>query len=168
MLSPNGIYQGDARELLPQVRPESVALSFWSPPYFVGKSYEADLGFADWSDLMRETIERHFPIIVPGGFLAVNIADILAFEDPEMPRIQADNVSAKKVRITREGFYPYDRRIWVKDPAWENSRWRSLSYRFVDEREHLGFDVKSESVALAESRVQEALAATEMVEQVVV
>lgn len=35
------------------------------------------------------------------------------------------------------GFYPYDRRIWVKDPAWENSRWASLSYRAVDEFEYL-------------------------------
>ena len=199
MLSSNEIYQGDARELLRQVRPESVALGFWSPPYFVGKSYEADLDFTDWSDLMRQTIEGHFPVIVPGGFLAVNIADILAFEDPGMPRIQADNVSAKKVKITREqvlaaqranpgfdkyrlaallgcseqtidrrlknnnvrggkyapqtrvkltaglveqwaydaGFYLYDRRVWVKDPAWENSRWHSLSYRAVDEFEHL-------------------------------
>lgn len=199
MLSSNEIYEGDARELLPQVRPESIALSFWSPPYFVGKSYEADLDFADWSDLMQQTIEGHFPVIVPGGFLAVNIADILAFEDPDMPRIQADNVSAKKVKITREqvldaqqanpgfdkyqlaallgcseqtidrrlknnnvrggkyapqtrvkltaglveqwaydaGFYLYDRRVWVKDPTWENSRWHSLSYRSVDEWEHL-------------------------------
>ena len=134
-----------------------------------------------------------------GGFLGVNIADILAFEDPDMPRIQADNVSAKKVKITREqvlnaqeanpgfdkyqlaallgcseqtidrrlknnnvrggkyaaqtrvqltaglieqwateaGFYLYDRRIWVKDPCWENSRWHSLSYRSVDEFEHV-------------------------------
>ncbi len=198
-LLPNRIYEGDARQLIQNVVPQSVALSFWSPPYFVGKSYETDLDFADWSDLIRETIEGHFPIIVPGGFLAVNIADILAFEDPDMPRIQADNVSAKKVKITREqvlaaqcanpgfdkyqlaallgcseqtidrrlknnnvrggkyapqtrvqltaglveqwataaGFYLYDRRVWVKDPCWENSRWHSLSYRSVDEWEHL-------------------------------
>ena len=31
---------GDARHLLAMVEPETVALSFWSPPYFVGKSYE--------------------------------------------------------------------------------------------------------------------------------
>lgn len=198
-LFPNRIYEGDARRLIQNVTPQSVALSFWSPPYFVGKSYEADLDFADWSDLIGETIERHFPIIVPGGFLAVNIADILAFEDPDMPRIQADNVSAKKVKITREqvlaaqcdnpgfdkyqlaallgcseqtidrrlkhnnvrggkyapqtrvkltaglveqwaadaGFFLYDRRAWVKDPCWENSRWHSLSYRSVDEWEYL-------------------------------
>ena len=30
-LVPGGIYEGDARALLSQVRPESVALSFWSP-----------------------------------------------------------------------------------------------------------------------------------------
>ncbi len=199
MLSPNRIYHGDARDLLARVAPESAALSFWSPPYFVGKSYEAELGFAEWSTLLSETIGAHWPVIRPGGFLAVNIADILAFEDPEMPRIQADNVSAKKVKITREqvlavqqahpeynkyqlaallgcseqtidrrlknnnarggkyapqtrvkltaglveqwaadaGFYLYDRRVWVKDPCWENSRWHSLSYRAVDEWEHL-------------------------------
>ena len=199
LLSPNQIYQGDARALLERVEPESVALSFWSPPYCVGKSYEAGLDFAGWSDLLRETIAGHFAVITPGGFLGVNIADILAFEDPDMPRIQADNVSAKKVKITREqvlaaqranpgfdkhqlaallgcseqtidrrlknnnarggkyapqtrvkltaglieqwaadaGFYLYDRRVWVKDPCWENSRWQSLSYRAVDEWEHL-------------------------------
>ena len=198
-LAPNRVYQGDARALMSRVRPESVALSFWSPPYFVGKSYETELDFPAWCDLLAETIAGHFPAIVPGGFLAVNIADILAFEDPDMPRIQADNVSAKKVKITREqvlsaqqanpgfdkyqlaallgcseqtidrrlknnnvrggkyapqtrvkltagmveqwaadaGFYLYDRRAWVKDPCWENSRWHSLSYRAVDEWEHL-------------------------------
>ena len=194
-LSPNRIYAGDARDLLSQTAPGSAALSFWSPPYFVGKSYEAHLGFDEWAALLAETIGTHWPVIKPGGFLAVNIADILAFEDPDMPRIQADNIRAKKVKITRDevlsaqranpgfnkyqlaallgcseqtidrrlknnnvrggkyapqtrvkltaglveqwaaeaGFYLYDRRMWVKDPCWENSRWHSLSYRAVDE-----------------------------------
>lgn len=35
------------------------------------------------------------------------------------------------------GFYLYDRRIWVKDPAWENCRWHSTSYKAVDEFEYL-------------------------------
>jgi site-specific DNA-methyltransferase (adenine-specific) len=37
------------------------------------------------------------------------------------------------------GFYMYDRRVWIKDAAWENSRWASLSYRSVDEFEYLYF-----------------------------
>lgn len=198
-LRDNEIHCGDARSLLKHIRPESVALSFWSPPYFVGKSYEKDLSFEDWQSLLREVIRLHFPILKPGGFLAVNIADILAFPDPDMPRIQADNVSNKRVKITRErvleaqrahpdfnryqlaellgcseqtidrrlngnnvrggkyavqrkvklvgglveewadeaGFYLYDRRVWVKDPCWENGRWHSLSYRSVDEFEYI-------------------------------
>ncbi len=198
-LQDNQIYCGDARALLERIHPESVALSFWSPPYFVGKSYEKDLSFEDWQSLLREVIRLHIPILKPGGFLAINIADILAFPDPDMPRIQADNVSNKRVKISREqvleaqrthpdfnryqlaellgcseqtidrrlngnnvrggkyavqrkvklvgglveewadeaGFYLYDRRVWVKDPCWENGRWHSLSYRSVDEFEYI-------------------------------
>jgi DNA modification methylase len=198
-LSENDIYCGDARTLLTRVRPNSVALSFWSPPYFVGKSYEKDLTFEDWQTLLAKVINLHFPIIKPGGFLAINIADILAFADPTMPRIQADNVTTKRCVVSKEqvlaaarehpdynryklarllrcseqtiqrrmehnnvrggkyeiqtkvklvgglieawgnnaGFYLYDRRIWAKDPCWENSRWHSLSYRSVDEFEYI-------------------------------
>ena len=198
-LRENDIHCGDARTLLGRIRPDSVALSFWSPPYFVGKSYEKDLSFEDWQSLLREIIRLHLPILKPGGFLAVNIADILAFPDTDMPRIQADNVSNKRVKITRArvleaqkthpdfnryqlaellgcseqtidrrlngnnvrggkyavqrkvklvgglveewadeaGFYLYDRRVWVKDPCWENGRWHSLSYRSVDEFEYI-------------------------------
>ena len=198
-LEEDRIYCGDARDLLRQIQPESVALSFWSPPYFVGKSYEKNLTFQDWKDLLSTVVALHFPIIKPGGFLAINIADILAFPDPGMPKIQADNVSNKRVKITRDqvveakelhpsynryqlaellgcseqtidrrlknnnirggkytvqkkvkvvgglveqwaesaGFFCYDRRIWVKDPTWENSQWHSLSYRSVDEFEYI-------------------------------
>jgi len=198
-LAHDSIYQGDARALLKLVEPESVALSFWSPPYFVGKSYERDLSFIDWQNLLSEVITLHYPALKPGGFLAINIADILAFPDETMPRIQADNVSNKKSAVTREqvlaafeahpgfnkhqvaallgcseqtvqrrmednnvrggkynaqtrvqpvagliedwskraGFFLYDRRVWVKDPCWANSRWHSLSYRSVDESEYV-------------------------------
>ncbi|MCC6167186.1 MAG: site-specific DNA-methyltransferase, partial [Caldilineaceae bacterium] len=193
------IHLGDATHLLPRIEPNSVALSFWSPPYFVGKEYEAHLTFDTWQDLLRTVIAQHFPIIKPGGFLVINIADILVFKDPDMPKIQAEVVGRKKSPVTREdvlkamqkypeynryqlaellgcseqtidrrlngnnirggksepqtrvklvgglienwalqaGFYPYDRRIWVKDAAWENSRWASLSYRAVDEFEYI-------------------------------
>ncbi|MGH9753335.1 MAG: DNA-methyltransferase [Blastocatellia bacterium] len=200
-LKPNEIYQGDARDLLSLIQPNSIALSVWSPPYFVGKGYEADLSFDDWQELLATVIKRHFPILKPGGFLVINIADILCFKDDKMPRVQAEAVKRKRSPVTREdvlkamaenpefsryqlaellgcseqtidrrlngnnirggkyeaqtrvkivgglieewaidaGFYPYDRRVWVKDAAWENSRWASLSYRSVDEFEYLYF-----------------------------
>ena len=33
--------------------------------------------------------------------------------------------------------YLYDRRVWVKDPTWQNSQWHSSSYRSVDEFEYI-------------------------------
>lgn len=197
----NEIHHGDARILLPLIEPNSVALSVWSPPYFVGKDYEAHLTFEDWQELLETVIYLHFPIIKPGGFLVINIADILCFKDAGMPRIQADAVNKKRSPVTRDdvlrafaqhptynryqlakllgcseqtidrrlhgnnirggkhepqtrvkivggliedwalkaGFYPYDRRVWVKDAAWENSRWASLSYRSIDEFEYVYF-----------------------------
>ncbi len=200
-LRPNKIYLGDARVLLPKIKPNSVALSVWSPPYFVGKEYESHMTFEDWQTLLKTVIQLHYPIIKPGAFLVINIADILCFKDPSMPKIQAEAVCRRRSPVTREdvlkamkehpnynryelakllgcseqtidrrlngnnirggkydsqtrvkivgglieewglsaGFYLYDRRIWVKDAAWENSRWTSLSYRSVDEFEYLYF-----------------------------
>ena len=198
-LQPNSINHGDAVRLLPRVAPNSIALSVWSPPYFVGKQYESHLTFDDWQTLLRDVIRLHYPAIKPGGFLAINIADILCFKDPAMPKVQAENLSRRRSKVTREdvlkaqaenptfnryqlakhlgcseqtidrrlngnnirggkydtqtrvkivgglveqwaeaaGFYPYDRRVWVKDAAWENSKWSTLSYRSVDEFEYI-------------------------------
>ncbi len=198
-LVPNSIVCGDSREMLANIKPESVAASIWSPPYHVGKAYEAGNSYDDWQALLREVITLHFPIIKSGGFIAVNIADILCFADPLMPKIMASNTSRRRVAITREqvlaameqhptfnryqlaellkcseqtidrrlngnnirggkyesqtrvklaggfleeaalaaGFFLYDRRIWKKDAAWENSRWHSMSYRSVDEFEYV-------------------------------
>jgi len=199
-IPPNSIIHGDSREVLRQIEPDSVACSVWSPPYHVGKQYEVDMSYEEWSDLLRTVICEHTPILKPGGFLVINIADILCFKDPGIPRIMAENASRKRRGdITRElvletmaanpglsryqiaeilgcseqtvdrrlkgnnirggkydtqtrvklvgglveqmgldaGLYLYDRRIWVKDAAWENSRWHSNSYRSVDEFEYL-------------------------------
>lgn len=76
-LAVNEIHHGDCRELLRLIDRDSVACSVWSPPYFVGKQYEAYLStFEDWQALIRTVIRLHFDIIKPGAFLAVNIADI--------------------------------------------------------------------------------------------
>ena len=101
-LSSGCVLHGDARELLAEVPSHSIDLSFWSPPYYVGKSYERDWTFQEWSALLHSVIQAHSRIIKPGGFMAVNIGDILCFPDAGIPRFQADNVRGKKVRITRE------------------------------------------------------------------
>jgi DNA modification methylase len=199
VLRVNQIYAGDARQLLTEIEPNSIACSVWSPPYHVGKEYEKGITYDGWVDLLTTVIKLHYPIIKPGGFLAVNIADILAFPDERIPRFQASALNHHRANVTREevlaakaqhpnynryqlaellgcseqtidrrlngnnirggkyatqtrvhlvggiiqtagydsGLYLYDRRIWVKDPAWENSQWHSLSYRSVDEFEYI-------------------------------
>lgn len=200
-LATNNIYQGDARELLTTINADSIALSVWSPPYFVGKEYEKYLSYEEWVNLLQDVIRLHEPILISGGFLVVNIADILVFPDETIPRFQAMNISHHKSPITREDvlkakkeyphynryqlaemlgcseqtidrrlngnnirggkyitqtrvhlvsdiieraaydaqLYLYDRRIWKKDAAWQNSQWHSSSYRAVDEFEYLYF-----------------------------
>jgi DNA modification methylase len=190
---------GRAEDLLPRIQPNSVACSIWSPPYHVGKGYEQEYTYPDWASLLETVIGHHTRVLKPGGFLAINIADILCFPDPSMPRLMAANVTRRKVSVTKEQvlaawaqhphynryqiaellgcseqtvdrrikgnnirggkyacqtrvklvggmiegmasrahLYLYDRRIWVKDPAWENSRWHTMSYRSVDEFEYL-------------------------------
>ena len=101
-ISVGQIVHGDARHVLADIPAHSIDLSFWSPPYYVGKSYERDLTFEEWQSLLCEVVNAHSRIIKPGGFMAVNIGDILCFLDDSIPRFQADNVRGKKVPITRE------------------------------------------------------------------
>lgn len=216
MYVPDHVYEGDARDIAHNLLADSVGLSVWSPPYHVGKEYERDMSFIEWKNLLRRVIEAHTPVLKPGGFLVVNIADILCFKDEAIPRIMAENVSRRKRGdITREmvletlshhpeanrheiarilgcseqtvdrrlkgnnirggkyetqtrvklvcglleefayqaGLYLYDRRVWVKDAAWENSRWHTMSYRAVDEFEHLLFFWKPGITRVDKSRL---------------
>jgi len=182
----------------------------------VGKSYEKDLTFDDWVSLVQIVIAKHARILKPGGFMVVNIADILCFSDPLIPRIQAESLGKNRLPVTRDdiagvlqehpeydryriakvlgvseqtvdrrmkhnnirggksaaqtrvkltgpliadaahksGLFLYDRRVWVKDPCWENSRWHTNSYRAVDEFEYLYFFWKPGITKIDRKRLQ--------------
>lgn len=211
----NQIHLGDTKCLINQIEPESIALSFWSPPYFVGKQYEQGETFDSWQYLLQETIKGHLIALKKGGFLVINIDDILAFADHDMPRVQAPNKSKLRSGVTKEdveaakalhpdfnrrqlaailgcseqtvdrrlngnnirggkyspqtrvhltghylekyayenGLYLYDRRVWVKDPTWQNSQWHSSSYRAVSEFEHLYFFWKPGETVVDRNRI---------------
>src|ERR1700687_5423584 len=64
LLEVNQVHCGDARSLLPRIAKNSVACSVWSPPYFVGKQYEAYLkSYESWASLIREILDLHFRIL---------------------------------------------------------------------------------------------------------
>lgn len=101
-LNINDVHQGSAPELLKAIEPNSIALSVWSPPYFVGKEYEKHLSYGEWVDLLEATIKNHFTVLKPGGFLVINIADILCFPDENLPKFQSMNLSKHKSPVTKE------------------------------------------------------------------
>lgn len=101
-LNTNDIYLGDSCELMKQIDDNSVSLSFWSPPYFLGKEYEKGESYDSWQSLLKTVITEHYRVLKPGGFLVINIADILSFEDSKMPRIMGLNPSNRKCSVTKE------------------------------------------------------------------
>ena len=98
----NNIYHGFSEQLMYQMEPNSVALSVWSPPYNVGKDYEKGQSFADWQKMLKAVIDAHNYVLKPGGFMVINIADILCFPDEAMPKIQIENPSLHKSSVTKE------------------------------------------------------------------
>ncbi|MGN0706715.1 MAG: DNA-methyltransferase [Faecalibacterium sp.] len=96
------IYCGESEQLMKMIEPNSIAVSVWSPPYHVGKNYECGQSYADWVSMLNDIIKLHATVLKPGGFLAINIGDILCFPDIEMPRIQASNISMRKCKVTEE------------------------------------------------------------------
>ena len=98
----NKIIVGDCRDLIENIETNSIALSFWSPPYFLGKEYETGVSYSEWQALLKDIISAHYRILKPGGFLVINIANILAFQDEAMPKIMGSNPSNRKCAVTRE------------------------------------------------------------------
>ncbi len=96
------IYCGTAEDIMTKIKPNSIAVSVWSPPYHVGKQYESGQTYEEWITMLHIAIKNHLHVLKPGGFLVVNIGDILCFPDENMPRIQANNVSMRKCKITEE------------------------------------------------------------------
>lgn len=101
-LEVNNVYQGRSEALMGQIEPDSVALSFWSPPYFVGKEYEKSETYESWQAMLRQVVHNHARVLKPGGFMVINMGDIRCFKDECIPRFQAMNISMQKSKITRE------------------------------------------------------------------
>ncbi len=73
---------GDARRMA-AVPDRSVALVVTSPPYFVGKDYEADVrraevpaSYVEYLDMLRAVFAECKRVLEPGGRIAVNVANL--------------------------------------------------------------------------------------------
>ncbi|HBU47818.1 MAG TPA: SAM-dependent methyltransferase [Myxococcales bacterium] len=78
----NTLICGDSSDM-EQVPDNSVALVVTSPPYFVGKEYEAELGqgkvpasYIDYLHMLHSVFQECARVLEPGGRIAVNVANL--------------------------------------------------------------------------------------------
>jgi DNA modification methylase len=69
------IHLGDSRDMnhLPD---NSVHLMITSPPYNVGKDYDADLTLTEYEDLLFDVMTEVYRVLVEGGRVCINIANV--------------------------------------------------------------------------------------------
>lgn len=69
------LYQGDCRELLAQIPPESAQLIITSPPYNIGKKYERRVLLSDYLRREEEVIDLSIDRLKPGGSICWQIGN---------------------------------------------------------------------------------------------
>ena len=69
------IHWGDSRDMH-QLPDNSVHLMITSPPYNVGKDYDADLTLAEYKDLLSGVMTEVYRVLVEGGRACINIANV--------------------------------------------------------------------------------------------
>lgn len=106
-------------EQMAELPDDSVALMVTSPPYHVGKDYDADGSFAEYLDLLEAVFAETHRVLQPGGRAVVNVANL--GRRPYVPL--SHEVTARMLRI---GFFMRAEVIWRKAKgAGGNCAWGS-------------------------------------------
>jgi DNA modification methylase len=114
----NRVFERTA-EKMSEIRDNSVALMMTSPPYHVGKEYDADTSFAEFLDMLRAVLGETHRVLEPGGRMVVNVANL--GRKPYVPLASMVTMMAMDL-----GFFPRGEVIWVKAAgAGGNCAWGS-------------------------------------------
>lgn len=136
----NAVICGDFREVMAEVRSETVQLVFTSPPYGIGKEYEPDVRIGSALSRLNDCFREVSRVLVRGGYAVFNFGDyipareILGTDEPcEMPMgwlYWAYGLG--------NGLVLQAQRIWQKEFAKVTSGKHAISApRAVPEFEHL-------------------------------
>jgi DNA modification methylase len=74
-----GVYIKDARDMS-ELPSKSVHLVVTSPPYFAGMEYEKGMTYAEHWENIEAVMKECARVLVPGGIIALNVADIQNFK----------------------------------------------------------------------------------------
>ncbi len=96
-----------------------VPLAFTSPPYHVGKVYDADGSWDDYLLLLRSVFQECWRVLEPGGRLVVNVANL-----GRKPYVPLSHIVAET--LSDLGFLARAEIIWIKGQgASGNCAWGS-------------------------------------------
>ena len=119
----NVIHRSDSRSMQ-ELPNESVHLMITSPPYNVGKEYDADLSLSEYKGLISGVMQETYRVLVEGGRACINIANV--GRTPYIP------LHAHLIEISHDcGFFMRGEIIWDKGAsagtscAWGS--WKSSS-----------------------------------------
>jgi len=134
--TPN-VYFKDARDMS-ELPDESIHLVLTSPPYGIGMEYEKELTLKDIVTANCSVLEESCRVLVPGGVMAINVADLNNHKNEKGIREYILVGSGYQQVLRQHGVYLSDIIIWHKQKAWSkrnqlyNENTKHTSYRTMD------------------------------------
>lgn len=119
---------------------KSVHLTVSSPPYGIGMEFEKDIPHKVLMQEIREVLDEIARITMPGGIIALNVADINNFKG----QAGKDKRSFLKLmghayqgHLSKHKIYLTDLIIWKKPVAWRNK----LQYAYQENTTHTSYRI---------------------------
>ncbi len=135
-----GVYFKDSTNMS-EIPDKSVGCIFTSPPYFVGMEFELGYTFAEHQENVKEVMAECARVLVPGGVLALNVADINNFKGEKgtdkMDRVKP-MLSFYQSCLSKHGIFLQDQIIWVKD---SNPFTQDFSVNYTDKTIHAQYRI---------------------------
>jgi len=159
-----GIYFKDARDMS-ELPDKCIHLVCSSPPYHVGMEFEVGETFKEHLANIGGVMDETARVLVPGGIIALNVADIVDYKGDKGASAQAQiQLMAHRYQgfLKKHGVFLTDVIIWRKRPGWSKDRNHTYradtphtSYRIYDNWEPIYIfrkkgerEVPSEEIAL--------------------
>ena len=135
-----GVYFKDSTNMS-EIPDKSVGCIFTSPPYFVGMEFELGYTFAEHQENVKEVMAECARVLVPGGVLVLNVADINNFKGEKgtdkMDRVKP-MLSFYQSCLSKHGIFLQDQIIWVKD---SNPFTQDFSVNYTDKTVHAQYRI---------------------------